>query len=77
MLLRKLFLTHIITRTHEVSLHIGIINEVFFRKIFAAPSSILGLLRFRNLSAGQTALSLVSIKMANIYEIRRALYGAG
>ena len=26
-------LTCIITRTHEANLHIGIINEVFFRKI--------------------------------------------
>ena len=41
-----------------------------------APSSILGLLHFTNLSAGRTALSLVSIKMANIYEIRKVLNGA-
>ena len=45
--------------------------------IFAALSSTLGLLRFRNLSASRTALSLVSIKMANIYEIHKALCGAG
>ena len=93
LLLRKLFLTCIITRTHEANLHIGIINEVFFQKIWpkwwfisililhqiisAAPSSILGLLRFRNLPAGRTALSLLSIKMANTYEIHKALYGAG
>ena len=33
LLLRKLFLTWIITRTHEANLDIGVINEVFFRKI--------------------------------------------
>ena len=33
--------------------------------------------RLTNLSAGQTALSLVSIKTANICEIHKALYGAG
>ena len=32
MLLQKLFLTCIITRTHEANLHIGIISEVFFWK---------------------------------------------
>ena len=45
--------------------------------IVLAPSSVLGLLSFTNLSAGGTALSLVSIKTANIYEIHKALYGAG
>ena len=30
-----------------------------------------------NLSAGRTALSLVSIKTSDIYEIHKALYGAG
>ena len=34
MLLRKLFLTRIITRTHEANLHIETINKVFFRKSF-------------------------------------------
>ena len=45
--------------------------------IVLAPLSVLGLLSFTNLSAGRTALSLVSIKTANIYEIHKALYGAG
>ena len=35
--------------------------------IVPAPLSVLGLLSFTNLSAGRTALSLVSIKTANIY----------
>ena len=45
--------------------------------IVPTPLSILGLVSFTNVSAGQTALSLVSIKTANIYEIHKALYGAG
>ena len=35
--------------------------------IVPAPLSLLGLLSFTNLSAGRTALSLVSIETANIY----------
>ena len=50
-----------------------ILNQI----IVPAPLSVLGLLSFTNLSAGRTALSLVSIKTANIYEIHKALYGAG
>ena len=45
--------------------------------IVPTPLNVLGLLGFTNLSAGQTALSLVSIKTANICEIHKALYGAG
>ena len=45
--------------------------------IVPTPLSVLGLLSFTNLSAGQTALSLVSIKTANICEIHKALYGVG
>ena len=44
---------------------------------FSCTLSVLGLLIFTNLSAGRTKLSLVSIKTANIYEIHKALYGAG
>ena len=44
---------------------------------FPALLSVLGMLRFTNLSAGRTKLSLVSITTANIYEIHKALYGAG
>ena len=42
-----------------------------------APLSLLGLLSFTDLSAGRTALSLVSIKTSDIYEIHKALFGAG
>ena len=42
-------------------------RERKMRKSSSAPLSVLGLLSFTNLSAGRTALSLVSIKTANIY----------
>ena len=66
-----------------VNLHTGIKKHFHFVKkrpkwwlisililhqiIVIAPLSVLGLLSFTNLSAGRTALSLVSIKTANIY----------
>ena len=40
---------------------------ILHQMIVPAPLSVLGLLSFKNLSAGRTALSLVSIKTANIY----------
>ena len=76
-----------------VNLHIGIKKYFHYVKkrpkwwlisililhqiIFPALLSLLGLLVFINLSAGRTKLSLVSIKTANIYEIHKALHGAG
>ena len=46
---------------------------ILYQIIVPAPLNVLGLLSFTNLSADRTALSLVSIKTANIYEIHKAL----
>ena len=76
-LLAKYFSGKFETFRNKMAKMMNYIDLELHQLIFAALSSTLGLLRFRNLSASRTALSLVSIKMANIYEIHKALCGAG